>query len=59
MWLNAMQGGESMATTTFSCRMDTEVKRDSEALYKELGMNLTTAINVFFKGVFKSRRISF
>lgn len=48
-----------MATTTFSCRMDTEVKRDSEALYKELGMNLTTAINVFFKGVFKSRRISF
>lgn len=49
MWLNAMQGGESMATTTFSCRMDTEVKRDSEALYKELGMNLTTAINVFLK----------
>ena len=44
-----MQGGESMATTTFSCRMDTEVKRDSEALYKELGMNLTTAINVFLK----------
>lgn len=38
-----------MATTNFSCRMDSDVKIQSEALYKELGMNLTTAINVFLK----------
>jgi len=38
-----------MATTNFSCRMEENVKRESEALYKELGMNLTTAINVFLK----------
>lgn len=39
-----------MATTTnFTCRMDSNVKAQSEALYGELGMNLTTAINVFLK----------
>lgn len=36
-------------TTTFSVRMDTELKRQCEALYGELGMNLTTAINVFLR----------
>ena len=36
-------------TTTFSVRMDTELKKQCEALYGELGMNLTTAINVFLR----------
>ena len=34
------------ATTNFSVRMDSDIKRQCEALYNELGMNLTTAINV-------------
>lgn len=39
-----------MATTTnFSVRMDTEIKKQCEALYGELGVNLTTAINVFLR----------
>ena len=39
-----------MATTTnFSVRMDSEIKKQCEALYGELGMNLTTAINVFLR----------
>lgn len=39
-----------MATTTnFSVRMDSDVKKDCEALYNELGVNLTTAINVFLR----------
>ena len=38
-----------MATTNFSVRMDSDVKKDCEALYNELGMNLTTAINVFLR----------
>ena len=38
-----------MATTTnFSVRMDSDIKKQCEALYGELGINLTTAINVFF-----------
>ena len=36
-------------TTNFSVRMDSDIKRQCEALYNELGMNLTTAINVFLR----------
>ena len=36
-------------TTNFSVRMDSDLKKQCEALYKELGMNLTTAINVFLR----------
>lgn len=35
-------------TTNFSVRMDSDVKKQCE-LYRELGMNLTTAINVFLR----------
>lgn len=39
-----------MATTTnFSVRMDSDIKKQCESLYSELGMNLTTAINVFLR----------
>lgn len=37
------------STTNFSVRMDSEVKKQCEALYGELGVNLTTAINVFLR----------
>ena len=36
-------------TTHFSVRMDRAVKEESELLFQELGMNLTTAINVFLR----------
>lgn len=36
-------------TTNFSVRMDSDLKKRCEALYNELGMNLTTAINVFLR----------
>lgn len=36
-------------TTNFSVRMDRELKEQCENLYHELGMNLTTAINVFLR----------
>lgn len=39
-----------MATSTnFSVRMDSDIKKQCETLYGELGMNLTTAINVFLR----------
>lgn len=38
-----------MASTNFSVRMDSEIKKQCEILYGELGMNLTTAINVFLQ----------
>jgi len=36
-------------TTNFSVRMDSDVKKQCELLYGELGMTLTTAINVFLR----------
>ena len=41
-------------TTNFSVRMDKQVKKESEILFKELGMNLTTAINVFLRQAIRS-----
>ncbi len=38
-----------MASTNFSVRMDSDIKKECEALYGELGLNLTTAINVFLR----------
>ena len=39
-----------MATTTnFSVRMDRDIKKQCEAMYGELGIDLTTAINVFLR----------
>ena len=36
-------------TTNFSVRMDKQIKEESEALFKDLGINLTAAINVFLR----------
>jgi DNA-damage-inducible protein J len=41
-------------TTTFSVRIDKELKKDCEALYADLGLNLTTAINVFLRQSLRS-----
>lgn len=38
-----------MTTTNFSVRMDSDIKKQCEELYGELGVNLTTAINVFLR----------
>ena len=38
-----------MGTANFSCRMDKDLKEQSETLYNELGMSLTTAFTVFLK----------
>ncbi len=36
-------------TTNFSVCMDSDMKKQCESLFDELGMNLTTAINVFLR----------
>ena len=36
-------------TSTFSIRLDSDIKKQSESLYNALGLNLTTAINVFLR----------
>lgn len=40
-------------------RMDSEVKRKAEALFGEIGMNMTTAINVFLRQSIRENGIPF
>ena len=40
--------------TNFSVRMDSDIKKQCESLYGELGINLTTAINVFLRQSLRS-----
>ena len=47
-----MKGADIMqntATCNFNVRMDTALKQQCEALYHSLGLNLTTAINIFLR----------
>ena len=36
-------------TTTINVRVDENVKRNVEALFDSMGMNVSTAVNMFFK----------
>lgn len=40
---------DKLKTTNFSVRMDYDIKKKSEYVYGRLGINLTTAINVFLR----------
>ncbi len=38
-----------MATTKINFRVDSEVKNQSEAIFSQLGLNLSTALNIFLR----------
>ena len=48
-----------MAKTSIHIRIDEELKREAEALFEELGMNLTTAYILFTKQAVREGRIPF
>ena len=48
-----------MAQTTLSVRMDSEVKRQLDALCADVGMSTSTAINLFAKAFIRERRLPF
>ena len=48
-----------MATVNMSVRMDTELKKQAEALLSEMGLNMTTAMNLFLRQVVRQGRIPF
>ena len=48
-----------MAQTNVNIRMDEGLKQDFEWLCTELGLNMTTAFNVFARAVVRSRKIPF
>lgn len=46
-------------TTNISIRMDTDLKAAAESLYSELGMNLSTAFNIFVRQSLREGGIPF
>ena len=48
-----------MANTSMNIRMDAEVKRQAEILFSEIGINMTTAINIFLKQAIRENGIPF
>ena len=47
------------STTNISIRMDSDLKAKADALFGELGMNLSTAFNVFVRQSLREGRIPF
>ena len=48
-----------MAETRLSVRVDNTTKKQAEAVFTALGMNMSTAINVFLSQVARSQSIPF
>jgi DNA-damage-inducible protein J len=46
-------------TTNISIRMDSDLKAKADALFAELGMNLSTAFNIFVRQSIREGRIPF
>ena len=48
-----------MAQTTFSVRMDSEVKQQLDDFCAKVGMNSTVAFNMFARAVLREKRLPF
>ena len=48
-----------MATTNLNIRTDKEIKDQAEVIFSELGLNMTTAINVFLRTTIRENGIPF
>ena len=49
----------SGTTTNISIRMDADLKAEADALFSELGMNMTTAFNIFVRQALREGGIPF
>ena len=48
-----------MATTNLNIRTDKEIKEAAEKIYSSLGLNMTTAINMFLRASIRENGIPF
>ena len=48
-----------MATTNLNIRTDKSLKEHAELIFSELGLNMTTAVNMFLKTAVRERGIPF
>lgn len=59
--ITSTKGDDHMAssTTNISIRIDSDLKAQADALFSELGMNLSTAFNIFVRQALREGRIPF
>ncbi|OLR56459.1 damage-inducible protein J [Hornefia porci] len=48
-----------MATTNLNIRTDKEIKEQAEQIFSDLGLNMTTAVNIFLRAVIRENGIPF
>ena len=48
-----------MAVTNLNIRTDKEIKDQAEQIFNELGLNMTTAVNMFLRTVIRENGIPF
>ena len=48
-----------MATTNLNVRIDADLKKQSEEIFNELGLTMSTALTVFLRQTVRSRGIPF
>ena len=48
-----------MASASITIRMDEKLKKQADALFDDLGMNMTTAFTVFAKAAVRQQKIPF
>ncbi len=46
-------------TATINVKTDSELKKQAESLFSDLGMNMTTALNIFLRQAVRENRIPF
>lgn len=53
------KGCDYMATTTMNIRIDSDLKKEIEAIFSELGLTTSAAITIFAKAVVRNEGIPF
>jgi DNA-damage-inducible protein J len=46
-------------STTITVRVDESIKKEANEIFKEVGMDMSTAINIYLKQVIRSKGIPF
>jgi DNA-damage-inducible protein J len=52
-------GGDIMSTTNLNLRVDSDVKSKVEVVLNDMGLNFTTAVNIYFKQILRTGEIPF
>jgi DNA-damage-inducible protein J len=53
------KGGFNMAQTNLTIRIDENIKQEADILFNRIGLNMSSAINVFFRQAIREQAIPF